>query len=84
MAGTTDDDEFNKISIVLPFSEDQLKNFEICNNMLQPKAMENMDKIVNFCKPNVLDELKVNLEDLLSNGKGMVIMQSVFRRNLST
>ncbi len=78
MAGTTDDDEFNKISIVLPFSEDQLKNFEICNNMLQPKAMENMDKIVNFCKPTVLDELKGNLEDLLSNGKGMVIMQSVF------
>jgi hypothetical protein len=46
--------------------------------MLQPGEMENMDKIVNFCAPNILNELKNNLVDLLSSGEDIVIMQSVF------
>jgi hypothetical protein len=60
--------DFNKIQIALPFSNEQLKNFEACNNMLQPGAMEKMDKIVNFCKPHLLDEMVKELKDLLSKG----------------
>jgi hypothetical protein len=56
---------FNKIEIALPFSDEQLKNFEMCNNMLQPGKMGEMDKIVNFCKPHFLDELKDSLGELL-------------------
>jgi hypothetical protein len=58
--------DFNKIQIALPFSDKQLKNFEMCNNMLQSGAMEKMDKIVNFCTPHILDELTAGLDDLLS------------------
>jgi hypothetical protein len=63
---------FNKIEIALPFSDEQLKNFETCNNMLQPGAMEKMDKIVNFCTPHLLDELRSSLESLLSSGESNV------------
>jgi hypothetical protein len=77
-SSASDEDVFNKIKIILPYSAQQKKNFEACNNMLQPGGMENMDKIVNFCAPNILNELKNNLVDLLSSGKNMVIMQSVF------
>jgi hypothetical protein len=59
----------DKIEIALPFSDEQLKNFETCNNMLQPGKMGEMDKIVNFCKPHFLDELKDSLDEFLHNGK---------------
>jgi DNA modification methylase len=64
--------DFNKIQIALPFSNEQLKNFEMCNNMLQPGKMEQIDKIVNFCKPHILDELTDSLKSLLSTGQAAV------------
>jgi hypothetical protein len=61
--------DFNKIEIALPFSDEQLKNFEVCNNMLQPGAMKSMDKIVDFCAPHHLDELIGGLRTLLLAGQ---------------
>jgi hypothetical protein len=70
--------EFNKIEIALPFSDEQLKNFEVCNNMLQPGAMESMDKIVNFCEPYALQEFFGGLSKLLSVGKANAVIEGVF------
>jgi hypothetical protein len=70
--------DFNKIAIALPFSDKQLKNFEMCNNMLQPGKMGEMDKIVNFCTPHLLDELNDGLKDLLHKGQINVTFQITF------
>jgi hypothetical protein len=69
---------FNKIEIALPFSDEQLKNFEACNDMLQPGAFTDMDKVVNFCTPHLLDELISGLDELVYNGEINKVMQITF------
>jgi hypothetical protein len=78
MDSLLENDAFNKIAIPLPYSQAQKKNFEACNSLLQPGELDKVKKVEQFCAPNVMDKLLIELDKLLTNGRVNEGLQGTF------